>query len=82
MKKCIVDFVSKCPNIQQVKVEHQRPSGVAQNIALLEWKWEMIHMDFITGFPRSRRKPDSIWVIVDRMTRLAQFFPVKTQNST
>ncbi|WMV29092.1 hypothetical protein MTR67_022477 [Solanum verrucosum] len=82
MKKCIADFVSKCPNFQQVKVEHQRPSGVALNIALLECKWEMIHMDFITGFPRSRRKPEFIWVIVDRMSKSTQFFRVKTKSST
>ncbi|WMV30320.1 hypothetical protein MTR67_023705 [Solanum verrucosum] len=79
MKKCIADFVSKCPNFQQVKVEHQRPSGVAQNIAFPEWKWEMIHINFITGSPRSHRKHDSIWVIIDRMTKLAQFFPTNGQ---
>ncbi|XP_069143362.1 uncharacterized protein [Solanum lycopersicum] len=48
--------------IGQVKVEHQRPGVLAQNIEILEWKWEMIDMDFITGLPRSRRQHDSIWV--------------------
>ncbi|KAH0689476.1 hypothetical protein KY289_016834 [Solanum tuberosum] len=47
MKKGIAEFVVKCPNCQQVKVEHQRPGGLAQNIELPEWKWEMINMDFI-----------------------------------
>ncbi|WMV07964.1 hypothetical protein MTR67_001349 [Solanum verrucosum] len=75
------EFVAKCPNCQQVKVEHQRPGGLAQRIELPEWKWEMINMDFITGLPRSRRQHDSIWVIVDRMTKLAHFLPVKTTNS-
>ncbi|WMV40704.1 hypothetical protein MTR67_034089 [Solanum verrucosum] len=45
MKKDIAEFVAKCPNCQQLKVEHQRPGGLAQNIELLEWKWEMINMD-------------------------------------
>ncbi|KAH0678966.1 hypothetical protein KY284_020051 [Solanum tuberosum] len=49
MKKGIAEFVAKCMNCQQVKVEHQRPGGLAQNIELSEWKWEMINMDFITG---------------------------------
>ncbi|KAH0705892.1 hypothetical protein KY285_010419 [Solanum tuberosum] len=80
MKKGIAEFVAKCPNCQQVKVEHQRPGGMAQNIELLEWKWEMINMDFITGLPRSRRQHDSIWVIVDRMTKTSHFFPVKTTH--
>ncbi|KAH0781716.1 hypothetical protein KY290_001314 [Solanum tuberosum] len=62
-------------------VEHQRPDGLAQNIELLEWKWEMINMDFITSLPRSRMKHDSIWVIVDRMTKSAHFLPVKTTHS-
>ena len=60
MKKGIAEFVAKCPNCQQVKVEHQRPNGLAQNIELPEWKWEMINMDFITSLPRSRRQHDSI----------------------
>ncbi|WMV25326.1 hypothetical protein MTR67_018711 [Solanum verrucosum] len=60
MKKGIAEFVVKCPNCQQVKVEHQMPSTLAQNIELPEWKWEMINMDFITGLPRSRMQHDSI----------------------
>ena len=74
MKKDIAEFVTKCSNCQQVKVEHQRPGGLAQNIELSEWKWEMINMDFITGLPRSHRQHDFIWVIVDRMTKLATFY--------
>ena len=60
MKKDI--FFAKCPNCQQVEVEHQRPGGLAQNIELLEWKWVMINMYFITVFPRSRRKHDLIYL--------------------
>ncbi|WMV55207.1 hypothetical protein MTR67_048592 [Solanum verrucosum] len=51
MKKYIAEFVAKCPNCQQVKVEHQSPGGINENIDLSEWKWEMINMDFITGLP-------------------------------
>ncbi|WMV49732.1 hypothetical protein MTR67_043117 [Solanum verrucosum] len=82
MKRCSANFVAKCPNCQRVKVEHQRPYGVAQNISLSEWKWEMINMDFITRLPRSRRQHDLIWVIVDRMTKSTHFLPVKPTNST
>ena len=73
MKRDIAEFVTKCSNCQQVKVEYQRHGGLAQNIEFLEWKWEMINMDFITVYPRSRRQHDSIWVIVDRMTKSAHF---------
>ncbi|WMV14120.1 hypothetical protein MTR67_007505 [Solanum verrucosum] len=82
MKKGIAEFVAKCPNCQQVKVEHQRPGGLAQNIELPEWKWEMINMYFITSLPRSRRQHDSIWVTADRMTKSTHFLPVKTTHTT
>jgi hypothetical protein len=43
-----------------------------------EWKWEEVGMDFIVGLPRTQRGYDLIWVIVDRLTKVAQFLPVKT----
>ena len=43
-----------------------------------EWKWEEIGMDFITGLPRTQKGYDAIWVIVDRLTKVAHFIPVKT----
>ena len=49
MKRDIADFVSKCPNCQQVKVEHQKPAGMTQEIDIPTWKWDVIYMDFITG---------------------------------
>ena len=45
-----------------------------------EWKWSKILMDFIVGLPRSRVGNDSIWVIVDRLTKSAHFVPVKTTH--
>ncbi|KAH0689512.1 hypothetical protein KY289_016870 [Solanum tuberosum] len=48
MKRDIADFVAKCPNCQQVKVEHQKPGGMTQEIDIPTWKWEGINMDFIT----------------------------------
>ena len=43
-----------------------------------EWKWEEVGMDFIVGLPRTQKGYDSIWVIVDRLTKVAHFLPVKT----
>ncbi|WMV24814.1 hypothetical protein MTR67_018199 [Solanum verrucosum] len=78
MKKDIAEFVPKCPNCQQVKAEHLKPEGLSQDINIPTWKWEDVDMDFVVGLPRTRRKHNSIWVIVDRMTKSAHFFPVKT----
>ena len=44
---------------------------------ILTWKWEDINMDFVVGFPQTHRENDSIWVIVDRLTKFAHFIPVK-----
>jgi hypothetical protein len=46
-----------------------------------EWKWEEIAMDFIVGLPRTQSGYDSIWVILDRLTKVAHFIPVKTTYS-
>ena len=81
MKLDVADFLSKCLNCQQVKVEHMRPGGTSQEIALPLWKWEMINMDFIIGLLRSRNQYDSIWMIVDRLTKSAHFLPVRTNYS-
>ena len=78
MKRDIADFVSK---FQQVKVEHQKPGGMTQEIDIPTWKWDVINMDFITGFPHNRRQHDSIWVIVDRLTKSSRFLAVKTTYS-
>ncbi|XP_070054171.1 uncharacterized protein [Nicotiana tomentosiformis] len=81
MKKDIAEMVAQCPNCQQVKAEHQRPGGLTQCIELPLWKWDMINMDFITGFPRTLRRYDSIWVIIDRLTKSAHFLLVRTTYS-
>ena len=81
MKRDIADFVSKCPNCQQVKVEHQKPGGMTQEIDIPTWKWNVIHMDFIKGLCYTRRQPDSIWVIVGKMTKSSRFLAVKSLDS-
>ena len=50
MKRDIADFVSKCPNCQQVKVEHQKQGGMTQEIDIPTWKWYVINMNFIKGY--------------------------------
>lgn len=82
MKKDIAEFVAKCLICQQVKAEHQRPSGLLHPLSILEWKWESISMDFITGLPRVQRGYNAIWVIVDRLTKSAHFLPVKESTTT
>ncbi|GKE87898.1 putative reverse transcriptase domain-containing protein, partial [Tanacetum coccineum] len=59
-----------------VKAEHQRPSGLLQQLEIPEWKWEGIAMDFMTKLPRTSSGHDTIWVIVDRLTKSAYILPM------
>ncbi|GKB12724.1 ty3-gypsy retrotransposon protein [Tanacetum coccineum] len=73
IKKDIVEYVSKCLTCLKVKAEHQRPSGLLQQPEIPVWKWEGIAMDFVTKLPRTSGGHDTIWVIVDRLTKSAHF---------
>ena len=53
MKRDIADFVSKYLTCQKVKLEHQRLSGLWQQLPIPEWKWDRIAMDFLSGLPHS-----------------------------
>jgi hypothetical protein len=78
-----VEYVAICDSCQRIKAEHQRPAGLLQVLQISQWKWDEIGMDFIVGLPRTRAGYDSIWVVVDRLTKVAHFIPVKTTyNST
>ncbi|KAK5802657.1 hypothetical protein PVK06_030269 [Gossypium arboreum] len=81
MKRDISDFVSRCLICQQVKAEHQVPSGLLQPITIPEWKWDRVTMDFVSGLPLSASRKDAIWVVVDRLTKSAHFIPVRTDFS-
>ncbi|GKF48324.1 putative reverse transcriptase domain-containing protein [Tanacetum coccineum] len=60
-----------------VKAEHQRPSGLLQQPKIPVWKWEGIAMDFVTKFPKTSSGHDTIWVIIDRLTKSAHFLPMR-----
>ena len=77
MKRHIGDFVQRCLTCQQIKDEHQRPVGLLHPLEVAEWKWEHITMDFVTHLPRTLRKHDAVWVIVDWLTKLAHFLVMR-----
>nr|GEZ71693.1 reverse transcriptase domain-containing protein [Tanacetum cinerariifolium] len=80
MKANIATYVSKCLTCARVKAEHQRPSGLLVQPVILEWKWDNITMDFITKLPKSPQGFDTIWVIVDRLTKSAHFLPIREND--
>nr|GEX47956.1 hypothetical protein [Tanacetum cinerariifolium] len=77
MKKDIAEYVSKCLTCLNVKTEHQRPSGLLQQPKIPVWKWEGMAMDFVTKFPRTSSGHDTIWVIVNRLTKSAHSLPMR-----
>jgi hypothetical protein len=81
LKRDVAAHVAHCDICQRVKVEHQRPVGLLQHLKVPKWRWEEISMDFIVGLPCTRDDYDSIWVIVDRLTKVVHFIPVKTTYS-
>ncbi|GKB26793.1 putative reverse transcriptase domain-containing protein [Tanacetum coccineum] len=80
MKADITTYVSKCLTCARVKAEHQRPSGLLVQPEIPEWKWDNITMDFITKLPKSSQGFDTIWVIVDRLTKSAHFLPIREND--
>ena len=82
MKRDIAKFVEQCLNCQQVKAEHQRPAGTLKPLLIPKWKWDEIAMDFILGLPKAPTREDSIWVVVNRLTKSAHFIQMKVKNPT
>jgi hypothetical protein len=78
MKLEIEKYVSECDTRQRVNADHLRPTGTLQPLSIHEWKWKNICMDFIMGLPRTSRGYNSIWVIVDHLTKSAHFIPIST----
>ncbi|GJT64919.1 putative reverse transcriptase domain-containing protein [Tanacetum coccineum] len=72
MKADIATYVSKCLTCAKVKAEYQRPSGLLVQPEIPQWKW-----DNITKLPKSSQGYDTIWVIVDRLTKSAIFVPMR-----
>ncbi|GJZ72279.1 putative reverse transcriptase domain-containing protein [Tanacetum coccineum] len=75
----VADALSKKELIKplRVKAKHQRPSGLLVQPEIPQWKWDIITMDFFTKLPKSSHGYDTIWVIVDRLTKSEIFVPMR-----
>ncbi|KAJ9545268.1 hypothetical protein OSB04_024975 [Centaurea solstitialis] len=77
MKKDVASYVGRCLTCSKVKDENQKPSGLLQQPEIPEWKWGRISMDLVTKVPRTAKGHDTIWVIVDRLTKSTHFLPIR-----
>jgi hypothetical protein len=80
MKRETAKYVSKCDTCQRIKASHLKAAGTLQPLPIPSWKWEDLSMDFIVGLPNTSRRHDSIWVIMDRLTKTVHFLPVHTTH--
>ncbi|GJY55203.1 putative reverse transcriptase domain-containing protein [Tanacetum coccineum] len=81
LKAEIATYISKCLTYAKVKIEYQKPSGLLVQPEIPQWKWENITIDFVTKLPKMATGQDTIWVIVDRLTKSAHFLPMR-ENDT
>ncbi|GJT78337.1 putative reverse transcriptase domain-containing protein [Tanacetum coccineum] len=81
IKPIITEYVGKCLTCSRVKAECQKPSGLLIQPDIPTWKWEIITMDFVTKLPKTSSEHDTIWVIVDRLTKSAHFIPTRATDS-
>nr|GEV73147.1 reverse transcriptase domain-containing protein [Tanacetum cinerariifolium] len=82
MKGDIVTYVSKCLACAKVKAEHQRPSGLLVQPTIPVWKYDNITMDFVTKLPKLSQGLDTIWVIVDLLTKSAHSLTIRENDPT
>src|SRR3954470_24623814 len=77
MKRDIAQFVAECDVCRRIKAEHQRPAGTLQPLPIPEWNWDKVSMDFITGFPKTQKGNDAIFVVIDRLSKVGHFLPIR-----
>nr|GEY38181.1 putative reverse transcriptase domain-containing protein [Tanacetum cinerariifolium] len=77
MKADIASYVNKCLTYAKVKAEYQKPSRLLVQPKIPEWKWDNITIYFVTKLPNSSQGYDTIWVVVDRLTKSAIFASIR-----
>lgn len=75
MKGDFASFEARCLDFQRLKVEYHHPISLLYPHNIIERKWQVISMEFMQGFPMSRKKHNSILLVVDKLTKVAHFIP-------
>jgi hypothetical protein len=80
MKKEVDNYIATCLECQKVKTEHRHRARLLQPLPILEWKWEVVTINFITKLSRTMKWHDSIMVVVDKLIKESHFILVKTKH--
>ena len=77
MKQDIAQYVAECDVCRRIKAEHQNLPELCNPLLFPNGNGIKLKWDFITGFPRSQKGHNAIFVVVDRFSKVAHFLPVK-----
>src|ERR1043165_1667765 len=77
MKRDTARYVAECDVCRRIKAEHQRVASTLKPLPIPEWKWDKVSMDFITGFPKTQKGNDAIFMVIDRISKAAHFLPIR-----
>ena len=76
------NYVTHCTKCQVNKAKFLKVGGLLHPLKIPNKKWENISIDFIAGLPTTLQGHDSIWVVVDILTKLCNFIPKKSTMKT
>ena len=74
----MAEYITRCIQFQQVKAEHRNPTSLLQALPILDRKWEIISLDFITSIPKNQNQNDFMMVVVDKLSKGTHFIHVIT----
>nr|GEU39979.1 reverse transcriptase domain-containing protein [Tanacetum cinerariifolium] len=80
LEQQITTCIRKCLTYAKVKIEYQKLSGLLVQPEIPQWKWENITMDFVTKLSKTTTSQDTIWVIINRLTKSAHFLPMREDD--
>jgi hypothetical protein len=78
MRKDVQQYVRECQSCQEAKASNQAPGGLLQPLPVPDAPWDVVHVDFVMGLPKSREGFDAVMMVIDRLTKMAHFIPTTT----
>jgi predicted aspartyl protease len=71
-------YVHTCMECQRIKSSNQKKAGLLQPLPIPKARWDQVTMDFIVQLPKTKAGHDAIYVIVDKLSKMAHFIPTHT----